>query len=400
MAEHRMPMLGGPLRRYEDPARSSDPRIREIVAALATLEPAPAPRAHFRAELRAQLVAVAPRIVQESATEEFPAVRAAAAPTKTGIRGILAAIPLKRPLAAVACTVVVLAMLLGAAVLVSKRALPGDALYGVKRASENAQYALAQSPAARARLNLKFAGNRLEEVQHLLPDGSGVAPVSPHVASLVNSTLSSADADVLKAAQTLGEQAVQNNSATPLKSLTSWAPDELSRLSDIIDHLPDGTVRSRAQATYSVVLSAITRATALQAEAGCACLHSAPSDQFGPIPCPVCSATPDPTNQQPGGAVTVPGVTSPGTTTSPTDGVTPNTATGSDNTGSTTGGSDSSGSDTSAQPTTQPGLPLPTVSLPPLPSASLGPIGIGSCGIGISAGPIHLHLGTCAPSHS
>src|SRR6185437_4847649 len=106
MAEHRVSMLGGPLRRYEDPAQSRDPRIREIVAALATLEPAPAPRAHFRAELRAQLVAVTPRLVAEPepAIEQRPAGRHAAhAP---GVRrSILSGIRLSRPMAAVAATV-------------------------------------------------------------------------------------------------------------------------------------------------------------------------------------------------------------------------------------------------------------------------------------------------------
>ncbi len=132
-------MLGGPLRRYEDPARSSDPRVRELVAALATLEPGPAPRAHFRAELRAQLVAVAPRLVAEGeagirpAAERRPEV--AASGEKQGVgRGLLSGLRLGRPLAAVACTVVILAMLLGGAVFASRNALPGSELYNIKRA--------------------------------------------------------------------------------------------------------------------------------------------------------------------------------------------------------------------------------------------------------------------------
>src|SRR4051812_7061057 len=69
MGEHRVSMLGS-LRRYEDPARSSDPRIRAVVAGLSTLEIAPPARAHFRAELRSQLVAVAPRLVAEGLSAE------------------------------------------------------------------------------------------------------------------------------------------------------------------------------------------------------------------------------------------------------------------------------------------------------------------------------------------
>jgi hypothetical protein len=390
MAEHRVSMLGGPLRRYEDPAQSRDPRIRDIVAALATLEPAPAPRAHFRAELRAQLVAVAPRLVAEPESETPPVGRHAAhAP---GVRrNILSGIRLSRPLAAVAATVVVLAMILGGAVLISKKSQPGDHLYGLKRASESAQLALAPNASARAKLRLNFASTHLDEVASLLPGGanaSGVAQVSPHVVSLVDSTLASADSDVMSASQTLGAQAIQNNSPSPLDALTTWAPGELNQLQKIVGRLPAGAARDHAQATYTLVSQVLTRASMLQAEAGCACLHSAPSDQLGPIPCPQCVASANPGT---------PGL--PGTVTSPPAG-TSTSASDSGNGGGTnqTGTQPSSG----ASPT-GPGLVIPTIlptGLPPLPSASLGPIGIGTCGISISLSPINLHLGTCKPTHS
>jgi uncharacterized membrane protein YgcG len=406
MAEHRVTMLGGPLRRYEDPARSRDPRIREIVAALATVDPAPAPRAHFRAELRAQLVAVAPRLVDESAAETAPAPKAAARPARQGAgRSILAGFKLGRPLAAVACTVVVLALLLGGAVFISKKALPGDALYGIKRASENAQLALAQSPDARARLNLTFAGNRLDEVQDLLPKGNGVASVSPHVVALVTSTLSSADSDLMKASQTLGEQAVQNNSAAPLETLTNWAPGELTKLNAIMQRLPAGPARDHVQTTYALLSSAMNRAAALQSEVGCSCLHSTPSDDLGPIPCSVCTLPTTPAGPGQTGTPVTPGQTSttPGTTTTPID----NTGTiGGGVVGGSSGGSSSgapstgSGGQSGSASPTQPVITLPSVSLPPLPSASIGPIGVGSCGVSISLSPINLHLGGCKPSHS
>src|SRR3954470_3111006 len=66
MGEHRVPLLGSGWRRNDDPATSRDPRVRAVVGALATL-PAPELRDDFRAELRAQLVAITPRIVKESA---------------------------------------------------------------------------------------------------------------------------------------------------------------------------------------------------------------------------------------------------------------------------------------------------------------------------------------------
>src|SRR5690348_17059209 len=83
MSEHRVSMPGGSsLRRFEDPAHSADPNIRAIVSGLRTLEIAPPPRAHFRAELRAQLVAVAPRLVAEGVAAELTPVSPVAAPER------------------------------------------------------------------------------------------------------------------------------------------------------------------------------------------------------------------------------------------------------------------------------------------------------------------------------
>jgi len=393
MAEHRPSMLGGPLLRYEDPARSRDPRIREIVAALATLEPAPAPRAHFRAELRAQLVAVTPRLVNEpdSALEKAPA----GGPAHAARRGVLSGIRLSRPLAMVGAAVVVLAMILGGVVLVSRHSQPGDPLYSMKRASESAQLALAPNASARAKLRLTFASTRLDEVASLLPggtNGTGVADVSPHVVALVDSTLASADSDVMSASQTLGAQAIQNNSPSPLNALISWAPSELTQLQKIVNRLPAGAARDHAQATYTLVSQVLTRATMLQSEAGCACLHSAPSDQLGPIPCPQCVSPANSGGAGPGGVL-------PGTATTPPAGA----GTSTDDSGN---GANQSGNlqPTGSASATGPGISIPSLlptGLPTtLPSATVGPVGIGSCGISISLSPINLHLGTCKPTHS
>ena len=389
MAEHRVSMLGGPLRRYEDPAQSRDPRIREIVAALATLEPAPAPRAHFRAELRAQLVAVTPRLVAEPETVPAPLGRHAAhAP---GVRrNLLSGIRLSRPLVAIAAAVVVLAMILGGVVAITKKSQSGG---GLDRASESAQLALASNASARAKLRLNFASTRLDEVARLLPggaDATGVAQVSPHVVSLVDSTLAAADSDVMSASQTLGAQSIQSNSPAPLDAMTTWAPAELDQLQKIIDRLPAGAARDHAKATYSLVSQAFTRASMLQAEAGCACLQSAPSDQLGPIPCPQCTGA-NPT--APGGGL--PGIAAPSTGTVPAATDSGN-GSGTNQTGTGTQPASGSASPTGA------GFVIPSLlpSLPPLPGASLGPIGVSSCGVSISLSPINLHLGTCKPTHS
>jgi NACalpha-BTF3-like transcription factor len=76
-----------------------------------------------------------------------------------------------RPLVTVAATlIVVLALVLvgsGGIVYASTDSLPGSSLYGVKRATEQAQLFLAPAGTKRTELHIKFAQRRLEEVQAL-----------------------------------------------------------------------------------------------------------------------------------------------------------------------------------------------------------------------------------------
>ena len=164
MAEHRVSLLRSALRRRVDPARSRDPRVQAVVGALASLPIAPPPDPAFRAELRAQLVAITPRIVAESAP---PAPAAATAAQTAATAKTVPTKPertrrfsLGRPLAVTASLVAVLALLLGGAVWMSRKALPGDTLYGLKRASESLQLATAGSDREKAQDYLDFAATR------------------------------------------------------------------------------------------------------------------------------------------------------------------------------------------------------------------------------------------------
>lgn len=82
-----------------------------------------------------------------------------------------------RLLPRVAALAVAVALAFGSAVVVSAGSLPGDALYGVKLATERTQLVLAIDPAARARVQLGIAGRRLAEVQRLIDRGM-VPPAS------------------------------------------------------------------------------------------------------------------------------------------------------------------------------------------------------------------------------
>jgi hypothetical protein len=403
MSEHRVTMLGASWRRFEDPTRSRDPRIRALVSSLATLQ-GPELRPEFRTELRAQLVAIAPRVIAESApsaalVEIVPGRTTAADTTRMGARhndSILTrirGISIGRPLAVVASVVTAFAMLLGGAVWMSQKALPGDTLYGLKRASERVELAFAGSPTDKARLYLSQAATRVQEAQGLTrratADAAGVGPQAAggfdsDTESLITSTLASADSDVKSASALLGQQAVDKKSTSPLDVLTAWAPGQLSRLSDLADAMPAGSLRTRTQSSAQLVTAAVTRAHELAPNVASACVDNAVADDLGPMPQGTCTS----------GSVLPP----PGGQTS----TSPHPATASSSTGTDEGpggsespaGSASSGSGTSTGSESPTSGLLPSLTLLPTATPTL-PVTVDTCGV--TLGPIA--IGLCSGLH-
>ncbi|MBV9592179.1 MAG: hypothetical protein JO147_00065, partial [Actinobacteria bacterium] len=174
-----MPMAHrrSPFSRPRDPEVSSDPRIRSVIDGLressepdAGSRPDPA----FKTELRRQLVAVAPRLIDEGAAEPTSS-RTDAAPGRNpllgrrhGARVRPGRLHLGRPLAVVGTAVVVLTLLLGGSVWISTNALPGDTLYGLKRASESFQLSLQSGDTAKGKQYLQLAQTRSNEVASLV----------------------------------------------------------------------------------------------------------------------------------------------------------------------------------------------------------------------------------------
>jgi hypothetical protein len=413
MSEHRVTMLGASWRRFEDPARSRDPRVRAVVGALATLPAAP-PRAEFRAELRAQLVAITPRIVAESAeartallepVADAPARarKAAGARHADGFVARLRGVRLGRPLTIAASLVTAFVVLLGGAVYMSRKALPGDALYGLKRASERVELATAGSATEKAKDHLDFAATRAREVQSLLArDSKGSDPAAtkldPGTARLVASTLGSADSDVTAASVLLGNQAVSKGSTAPLTTMTKWAPGQLDRLRDIAALMPSGALQTRTESSANLVAAALTRAETLAPKVACSCLQSTGTDTLGPVPCTTCPPAggpgTDPSNPQQGngGAQGGTGTAGGKAGNGATSGTAPNSTVVEPHSSATPS---QPGPKASTSPAV-PGLPLPPIKLP---TSSL-PINVSSCSLGISLGPLNLGIGLCTPGIS
>jgi hypothetical protein len=100
----------------------------------------------------------------------FLAARHAAALGLTSVSPLERGRSRRRHRVAVVLLAATLGLLLmgGAAVAASGSALPGQALYPVKKAVEKVELALTNGPSGRAKLHLEFAQRRLEELQALL----------------------------------------------------------------------------------------------------------------------------------------------------------------------------------------------------------------------------------------
>ena len=387
-------LISNGLRRYPDPDVSADPLIRTIVGQLRAL-PTPAPSPGFREELRAQLIAVTPRLVAEGVTAGRPARTARKPHRATAPR-----VPIRRPAAVMGTLLLLFVMLLAGGVWMSSHTLPGDSLYGLKRASENVQLSLTGGDGARGRQYLALAKKRANEVSGLLGRTSSMAAgsgsqasgnINAHAAKLIADTLRDADADTRNGVRLLTGQAVRNMSDGPLRAVTTWAPAQLARLESIVNRAPPGATHDRAVESQHLVQHAVTRANQLSHDMGCSCLANTANDELGPLPCDTaCNPVTPVSPSQPGS--TRPS-TSPSTSPTGTEPATPNKSSGGVNApqgpGSATGAGSGSGAATSSgSPGGSALLPLPSVT-------STGPITVDTCGVHVTLGPLGLGLGPC-----
>lgn len=396
------------LRRYDDPETSRDPQVRAVVERLADLDYAPAPRAEFRAELREQLVAIAARVLDETAAEGATEGAVAATP-RSAERADRPRRRFVRPLGIATACVAVLAVGFGGVVWKSQSALPGDSLYGLKRASEDVRLSLTSGDTHRGDQYLHLATTRVNEAHQLLGHdsalgaGSGVLAggVSPHTVSLIRSTLRSANQDVRSGAELLRSQALAAHSPQPLSILTNWAPGQLKSLRLLAEAVNDSSAQAAAMHSVNLVQQAVRRTDALSQTVGRHCGASSGS----------CSHS--------GSTTAAPSTTVPSTTT-PTSSSAPHlpSATRTRSTGARATHS-RSGSSTTAPPrpskthsggaTTSPIPTEPKLSLP-VPGLSshhhksgskkhISPITVTSCGASVSIGPIGVGVNTCPTGH-
>jgi uncharacterized protein DUF5667 len=346
--------------------------LESLVAFAATLVPEQhtagiTPRAEFRADLRDTLVAQAAERLPET-------TRPAGAPDRSPAR-------LHRTRRIVATGLLVsLVGGVGAAVA-STHALPGDALYGLKRGIESAELEFAHSDLGRGRELLDQANHRLSEAEAL---ASSEDARSPETTARLAATVSDLGAATRAGADALNASYAATGDPEPLVELQRFLADQQQRLADL-SALLSPELRAKLSPLTDLVLVLQNR---VESVLGGGSASSSATD----------ATVSDPTIGSGDGA----GV--PGTS----DGVT-----GSAGAGAGSGaGNGGPGAGASILPTaipqvslpavTPPSVPLPSVSVPsvslpsvPVPSVSVPSIPLPSVSVPLPTLPVHAPSPTC-----
>ena len=173
------------------------------------------PRAEFSADLRELLMA-------EAATVLTAEAKTLALPVRQ--RG-----PRERKLVAAATAVVFFGGTAGMAAA-AQNALPGDALYPIKRTIESAQAGLTFDDAAKGRDLLGNAGARLSEAEGLLSEDAS----SPEVAGTINDF----SAQALEGATLLAKSFQEDRDPASIEAVRSFAADSLTTLQELAKVAP------------------------------------------------------------------------------------------------------------------------------------------------------------------
>jgi hypothetical protein len=252
-----------------------DPGLAPLVATTKRFATLPGPRAstEFRDGLRAVLMATIEREgigATAAARAEQAAARTAMDAKTQLIRQVTARGPV-RTRAAIIAGVAVGALALSGVSLASTDSVPGDALYSVKRSSEQAQLVLAGSDANRGRLHLEFAKSRLVEARHV--DIGAVLGI-----------LTAMDDEVIAGASMLFTTAVQQGDQSAIDAVLAYVTQQRPELSRLLNDRP------QAQAPLRGSLELLNQVESRAKNLGGALIGTCTADTFDRLgPSPTCT---------------------------------------------------------------------------------------------------------------
>jgi hypothetical protein len=154
----------------------------------------------------------------------------------------------------------------------SENAVPGDALYGMKRSTERAQLALASSDLSRGQLFLDFAQTRLAEAKAVREDSVGLASV-----------LNDMDADTTAGAKLLTTSAAERRDEAALDAIGRFLNSQRQQVSELLDGAGPAE-RDRTVESLTLLDSIKKRADGLRVSMHCGAAPAARADDLGPLP--------------------------------------------------------------------------------------------------------------------
>ncbi|MEH1056206.1 DUF5667 domain-containing protein [Micromonospora sp. CPCC 206171] len=230
--------------------------------------------AEFRSGLRAMLVATAERDGMGAATTTTPA-RTTEAASRGSLLGAVTARQI-RARGAILVGIAAGAVAVSGISAASEDAVPGDALYGMKRSTERAQLALTGSDLSRGQLFLDFARTRLDEAGTLRGDLAGFSAV-----------LDDMDADTRQGVRLLTTTAAQRSDPAGLDAVNTFVTGQRKAVGGLLDGASRAE-RDRTRRSLALLDAIRKRSDALRAAIACGLPAPVASDALGPAPatCP------------------------------------------------------------------------------------------------------------------
>lgn len=259
-----------------------DGELTELVALgqrIPIAEPSAEVDPGFRSDLRAMLIATAQREGIGTASTANPLAetgprrgtrRAARGPAKTALRGQQTR---ARARGAIILGVAAGAIAVSGMSAASESALPGDALYGMKRSTERAQLALTSSDLSRGQLFLGFARTRLAEAEAVKGDDFGFAAV-----------LDDMDNDTRQGVKLLATSSIQRKDGMALEAISTFLSTQQHQVAALFDGATF-TERTRAGKSLALLDRIQVRTDGLRAGLLCgADSLTVNADDLGPLP--------------------------------------------------------------------------------------------------------------------
>ncbi len=204
-----------------------------------------------------------------------------------------------RVVVAAAAALCLLMSLSGMSVLLSRDALPGDALYAFKRSAESAELGFTFGDQPKALKHLQFASARVSEIEMMAEQADAAGNWSAGQEKFLRA-LDDFDSDTTAGARLITTLAShgQPNILSPLRG---WAEQQEKRLQAVRTALPL-PASARLDSTLGLLDRVVARTSALNHRSDCATVTSGTRDDLGLLPAKD-SCTPIPVD---GTASTVP----------------------------------------------------------------------------------------------